>query len=192
MAIKTVGQVSTLSKSSQALKVLKHNHHYFISPSCHPIYTSLCATGDLRWSQKKPSPSSGTLLFTGATTSLCENRTHFSNTLRFVTLSPPTLCSLARLPSRRLDPHLKPSKRLQAQITKSQANVKLSCWPTSPCPHSTDRYHIGTLPPTLDQLVVSFSLMLTVTAKIEVPWRCAAWVVALVVSIRERQLDGLF
>src|SRR5712672_1407204 len=36
------------------------------------------------------------------------------------------------------------------------ADVKLSSWPTSPCPHSIDRYHVGTLPPALDRLVVLF------------------------------------
>src|SRR5712671_1867084 len=32
------------------------------------------------------------------------------------------------------------------------ADVKPSRWPTSPCPHSTDRYRVGTLPPALDRL----------------------------------------
>jgi len=69
-AVKTVGRVSTISESSQAPKVLKCNHHYFISPSCHPIYTSLRATGDSCRSQKKPSPLMRSMVESAAPSSL--------------------------------------------------------------------------------------------------------------------------
>src|SRR5712672_2210463 len=44
----------------------------------------------------------------------------------------------------------------KTRLAACSADVKLSSWPTSLCPHSIDRYRVGTLPPALDQLVVLF------------------------------------
>jgi len=124
------------------------------------LHISTCDRGSMLVTEEAQSIKWHPPLYWGHCIPLQE-RNSFFQYVAICHFSPPTLCSLARLPSRHLDPHLKPSKWLQAQVTKSLADVKLSRWPTSPCPHSTNRYHVGMLLPTLDQLVVSFSLMLT-------------------------------